>query len=574
MRSSSRFALAWLVFGAAALAGCHGQVATDDPGEPGGNPGGTAGAGGAGADPMMMPGKPPTMVSLAACEKPLAERLQPARLLRLTRSEYTNSVKLIFGDYRPQSGLPVDGKTQVGRFISNAEGSVTDQALSQYQVIAEELSGLMTATAGRLTGLLGTCTQQTDACARALIQTKGRLAFRRPLAPAEVDDYMNKVYLPAKAVGAFAGGVRAIVETLLQSPNFLYRAEIGVPDPSAGADIRRLEGFELASKLAFTLWGAPPDDALLAAAEGGRLATPQQIEAEARRLLAHENAKPMLHSFHEQVFELDHSVTSVKMGAPFKYYEENVKATGLQLQETALFVDDVVWSGNGNIDSLLTARYSFINPALAIVYGLPAPPSGLMTKVDVSAQPRAGILTQASYLAGHAGVNESSVVQRGLTVRRQLLCLPLSPPPPGVDMDFTIDRTRAPACMGCHTRIDFIGQTMENFNAVGAYRTTIGVAAKPVDAHGQLLDVNGDVKVHGAVELAQQVVAAPEYRACMTTQWFRFAAGRDDVATDECDAARLQQTLQQKSGDVRELIVALALQDGFRYVKEEAIQCQ
>lgn len=546
--------------------------------------GGDVAAGGAGGgavfDPSAAWRKPapaPLDVSTNACAAPLAARLTPARLRRLTRRELVNTVRsVLLPSALPAIDLPPDAKP--GVFLSNADVSPSDTDLATYQQFAEEFSNILTRTDQQVKGLLSPCRHADtavaanawpkalqDQCAGQLLDGKGALLLRRPIADAD-----RAAYLALYAAQPdFVSGLRALVEALLASPRFLYHVEIGVPAPELGAGVRRLDDYELAERLSYALWGGPPTAGLLAAAARGELRDDAGVEAWARRMLADPRAQDLYYSFHEQLFQLDRYKLAAKDPDVFPMFEG---WKGLFEKETRKFLDEVAFSGLGTFEALLTGRFTYVNNALADVYGLPRPnPPGDSSdphqRVEITTQARAGLLTQGAFLAGHAGNAETSITQRGLAVRRNLLCQSLPDPPPGTAMDPDVPRTVQQPCATCHVLIDFIGQGLEQFDAVGAYRTT-DVHGARVTTSGQLLQVGGGVPpaFDGAVELGARLVATPDYRACVAVQWLRFSLGRDLTAADECDMARVQAALAAAGGNIADTVVALVKLDTFRYV--------
>jgi hypothetical protein len=248
--------------------------------------------------------------------------------------------------------------------------------------------------------------------------------------------------------------------------------------------------------------------------------------------------------------------------------------------ELPAFVEHVLWSGDRSLKTLLTAPVAFVNAPLAAVYGVAAPASsgtGLQ-RVDLpAAQDRSGILTQAGFLSVQAHPDQTSPVLRGKFVRSMLLCQPPSPPPP--DIDVTVpDVTEAAtararltghlaagaSCNGCHSLMDPIGLAFEHFDAMGRYRDT---------ENGVTLDVTGEItgagdpglagSFVGVRAMAEKLAASGQVRACMATQWFRYAAGRSEAEADECSLAVMRDTFAGSGGDLLELIVATTQTDAF-----------
>ncbi len=242
-------------------------------------------------------------------------------------------------------------------------------------------------------------------------------------------------------------------------------------------------------------------------------------------------------------------------------------------EETERFVETTVFDGPGTLRALLTSTRTWVNPALAELYGVAAPADWAQVELDPAQ--RAGVLTQASFLATRAHAIHPSPVLRGVFVFDRLLCAPLPPPPPGVDTtppaggdEPKTNRQRyldheAPGCAECHERIDGIGFTMEHYDAIGRWRDDDG--GLPVDATGS---VSGTA-VDGAVELAGALADSAEVRRCYVTQWFRAAFGRGEAAGDSPTLDALDDGFSSDQ-DIRELLVSITTREEFAYRYVEA----
>ena len=232
-----------------------------------------------------------------------------------------------------------------------------------------------------------------------------------------------------------------------------------------------------------------------------------------------------------------------------------------------------------------TAPYSVIDAPLFAVYGV-AEPAGFVPGQTVALDPaqRSGLLTQAAFLATHAHRNQTSPVHRGIAIRENLLCQMLDPPPANVNnvapepTEATTTRERFAAhssnavCASCHRLIDPIGLGLENYDPIGAFRTTDGPAA--VDATGEIVDAGGDIEgpFNGAIELSQRLSGSQLVADCMANQWFRFALGRIEATDDACALETIYDDFDASGHNVRQLITAIVLSDAFRSVKLEGTE--
>lgn len=505
----------------------------------------------------------------------------PAPLRRLTKNEYTNSLRTLLGiDTRPGDALPPEEETY--GFDNNASGrGVTQIHVERYMLIAETL--IQEALTTRRSTIIK-CDPydiSDELCARQTIRDFGRLAYRRRLTTDELERYVTyfNSLLPTEG---FDQSIAMILEVMLQSPNFLYRVELGEPD-SDGDGVVALTGNELATRLSYLLWGSPPDDRLLAAAEVGLLTTPEGLAAEARRMLADDKAREAILHFHRQWLELTKLDAAFKDPALFPEYTEGLK-TRLKT-ETERFVEKVIWEDDGDLTTLLSARWSMIDPTLADHYGATYPDTepvdGLptrpgFTKVELDPSQRSGVLTHASVMTIQAKYNQTSPVLRGKFVREQLLCQHLAPPPaninitpPDLDPNLTTrERFRqhsdSEECAGCHKKMDPVGLTFEHYDALGRWRETEGGLA--IDPSGELLftwDVNGPVA--DAIEIIAKLASSEEVRHCYALQWFRYTHGRDAAYADECTMYDLMEDFGAGDWNIQDLLVALTQTDAFRY---------
>jgi hypothetical protein len=315
----------------------------------------------------------------------------------------------------------------------------------------------------------------------------------------------------------------------------------------------------------------------MTAAAGGGLADTAAVRAQVERMLGDARARDAIATFHTQWLDLGKLAT---LGKDTKAFPQFTPAMRDAMQaETVAFVDDVLRKGDGRLETLLTAPYSILDGPLFDLYGV-ARPAGTTGPVRVDLDParRAGLLTQASFLATHAHENQTSPVARGVAVIRNVLCVALPDPPPNVDNAppdpapgsttrerFAVHESVA-SCAVCHKSIDGIGMGFEAYDALGAWRATDG--GRAVDATGTILsapEVNGPFD--GAVALAQKLAGTQQVRECVARQWFRFALGRMEGASDGCSLKGALDAFETSHHDVRQLLAAIATSDAFRYRK-------
>jgi hypothetical protein len=532
---------------------------------------GVGGSGGAGGQGTLTPTAP-------ACGLPRPGR---APLRRLTRDEYNNTVRDLFGTTlsieRPADRFPPEEIDH--RFDNNADALTPSAPLIEaYMDAAEQISVAVSDSAQKVITLVG-CdpgAATADACVRAFIGSFGGRAWRRPLTAAELEPLVQ-LFTSARAKYDAVTGVRLVLQRLLQSPEFLYRIELGRP-VAPGEKFTRLTSWEMASRLSYLIAQSMPDPELAQAAQADQLNTREAVAAQATRLLATPAARNMTRKMFAQWLPLDLVDDIDKDVKVFTRFKPTL--VPLMRKEIETFTSTVMWQPEGgSLVALLTAPYTFVNPALATFYGLPVPTGTGFTRVELDPTQRSGLLTQAGVLAALAGSTETHPIVRGKFVREQLLCDDLPDPPPNVPpfpppmpglalRDRLHEHSSNPACSPCHRLMDPIGLGFEGYDAVGAFRTT--EAGKPVDSSGELMTRASDgtelaQPFNGVVDLAHKLAASPNVHACMARQWFRFGQGRLESAEDACTLSSLQAQLTASNFNLRALIVALTQSDAFMY---------
>jgi hypothetical protein len=359
-------------------------------------------------------------------------------------------------------------------------------------------------------------------------------------------------------------GVRIVVETMLQSPSFLFRSEVGDGAPGA---VGSLDEFELATALSYYLWDTMPDDELLAAAADGTLSKAATVEAQVERMMSDPRSRDAVLSFYEQLFEYDRAALLSRDATAFPDFQAQLDG---MVDELHAFVDDVVRTQDGSLEDLLTARHTFVDARTASLYGVPAPDGPTMARVDLDASQRAGVLTQLGFLTIHATPVSSAPPRRGRFVIERMLCLDIPPPPdnvpaiappdgggPMTTRDTFEQHATDPVCAGCHQILDPAGFALENYDMLGRYRSEEN--GLPVDASTELdglADLEGSID--GGVELAAALADSDAVRACLVRQSLRFALGRGDVAGDQAWLEELGARFAGSGYRLRDLYAAIA----------------
>jgi hypothetical protein len=488
-------------------------------------------------------------------------------------------VRALLGDAAPvpsdlEADTPLHGFSTVGA----AELTISPRAAEQFEVAAQALADWAMADAATRDALVG-CDPAAVECQRGFFERIGQRAWRRPLDPAELDALAGVAQTAGAELRDPWRGLAFGLSALLQSPDFLFRVERGEPDPEApaGSDRRRYTSLEMASRLAFFLWDAPPDDALLEAGLRGELATAEGVRAAASRMLADARAERGLSRFFEEAINLDRLSGLTKDPATFPQMSGTLGAS-MRGEIEALF-RDVVFTRDADFGEILTSRRVFVNGELASLYGLPAPADpAVHAAYDLPAgHPRGGLLGTGGLLALYSHNTVTSPTLRGKFVVSNLLCFDVPPPPAGVvaelpegdgspeTMREKVERHRSdPTCNACHQFMDPIGLALENFDAIGAYRTT--EQGLPIDASGELAGATFD----GAVELARTLRESPDFAACVARRLYRYGTGHLELRSEAPAITELVGRLSEGGGRLKGLALALVTSAGFRTVGPES----
>lgn len=372
---------------------------------------------------------------------------------------------------------------------------------------------------------------QEAPCARRIIRSLARRAYRQPVTP-EDERRILAFYDTGRRNGGFDAGIEAAVQRILASPKFVFRVE---PDPAglAPATVYRVSDLELASRLSFFLWSSIPDDELLRLATEGKLKDPAVLESQVRRMMADPRAEALVTNFAGQWLHLRNVRNVLPNSDLFPDFDDNLRES--MRRETELLFESIMHEDRSVLD-LLTANYTFVNERLARHYGIPNIYGSRFRRVTVTDDARRGLLGQASILAVTSHAERTSPVVRGKFVLENLLGTPVPPPPPDVpplkdNTDGQAPKTlreqmaehRAnPACATCHKVMDPVGFALENFDAIGEWRTR--EPGGPIDASGVLAD---GTKVNGVAGLRQAIVSRPDvFAGTMTEKLLTYALGR------------------------------------------------
>ncbi len=469
--------------------------------------------------------------------------------------------------------------TVVGDNLFSTYPGANEVLASHTRDLVQLSEDLALEAAGHLDEMLPCDLGQTseDECAAAFVRNFGEKAFRRPLSPDETqhfDDLYQELRSGADALD-FDLAIGGLVQAIVLSPETLYLLERG--EPTADADVLVLSNYEIASRLSYLLWNAPPDDVLLARAAAGELQESSVLRQEAERLLDDPRAEEAVGRFVGEWFGVSDKTFTDHAPEPL--------ATAWS-EEVRRFVSHVVSSG-GALSELLDGTQTLVNQPLAEHYGLaPNPSSGEddWQLVTLPAERAAGLLTTAQFAAATSHNNATSIIHRGKAVRERLLCGQLAPPDPAfldVELELPSDptvRDRMDArlgqatCGGCHALMDPIGIGMEDLDENGLFRS-VYADGKPVDAEGQILGTDLEPDFNGVVELASALAHSELFQTCAAEQWLRYAIGRRDLGEQhECIVQDLSTRAAGGDASIAELLLGVVESESFIYRRAEEIR--
>ena len=501
----------------------------------------------------------------------------------LTRLQYDNTIHDLFqgqveGSFA--SDFPVEN--EVLGFLTNAEFHRASPWLAEAHLAAAE--AISEQVVLKLPEMLPCAVDSDDAlaCANEYLDSYGARAFRRPLTQEERALLLG-LFESGNTEGGVAYGVQLVTQALLQSPQFLYRLELATQTPDERGAVA-LGDYELASRLSYLLWNSMPDEALFEAAANATLREPSVLEAEARRLLNDSRARRTVTDFSRQWLRMNEFNAVVRSS---EFAADNALAPSWR-RSLELFLDDVFWGQEPTFQNLFLSSQVFLNDALAPIYDVSVPTdveAGEFFPATMSAQERAGVLTQPGLMTLFAHAEQSAPILRGVFLRERILCQPPPAAPPSVDQTppamnpdaTTRERFEAhtsnPGCAGCHRLIDTVGLPFENYDHLGRFRSEEN--GLPVDVRGEIVGTHEPAlegPFTGPIELAERLATSSQAQACYVTQWYRYGMGRIEQEADLCSIRSVLDSFQATGGDLKEVLVSLVLSDSFRFRSEAPVE--
>ncbi|MGB0590009.1 MAG: DUF1588 domain-containing protein [Myxococcota bacterium] len=496
----------------------------------------------------------------------------PMAMRRLTRAQYVTSVKAIFGDdvdvlVPTEVDLPVEGLYSVG----GSATSVTPAGIERYELAARLIAAYALSEERREEWL--SCAPESDmaaddSCAEVFVEALAPRVLRRALRDGETAAYVSLAGAATEAMESFYGGLEAVLSAWLLTPDFLFIQERAAPEEATWG--RLLTGEALASRLSYFLWNQGPDDELMSAAMAGELETEQGYLTQLDRLLADGvRLEVGVRALFTDLYHLDDLAGVTKDASAFPQFTNKVLVDAKE--QTLRTIVDHLLVQRRDYRGLFTTRKTFMTRNLGPIYQVPVADDWEAYEFPEGGA-RAGILSHVSFLALHARTSRSSPVLRGEFVLDKILCNTIPPPPPDVNFDTLTpgdpaaptarERLAAhriePSCAGCHDLIDPIGLALENFDAIGQFRTH--EAGAEIATYGQLEGISYD-NVQGFYTALHD---APRVTKCMVKKLYMHAVGRKAVSDESEVLTALAGEFAMADYDFVALMKNIALTHGFR----------
>jgi len=503
----------------------------------------------------------------------------PMRVRLMTGKQYSATLAYIFGDDVSDAvPAPLPPLARTGGLLASGAASigVTSDQIQQIQQAAAAVAARVVDEEHR--DFLIPCKpadeKAADApCAKMFLQQTGRLWYRRPVDDARLAKLVKHAGEAADELKDFYAGLAVALEGMLVSPDALFIMDVAEPDPDHPGH-RRLDAYSLAARLSFFLWNAAPDDALLKAAESGELLTRKGRERAVDAMLASARVEDGVRAFFDDMMGFNDFDSLAKDP---KAYPTVTGATLADAREQTLrTVIDHLITKREDYRDLFTTRATFMSMNLAAIYGVPTV-NGWVPYEFPEDSPRAGLLTQVSFLSAHAHPARSSVTRRGKALRELFLCQVVPSPPPNVDFSklddpdpslktarerLKVHATNA-SCAGCHKIMDPMGFALEHFDGAGQFRDTENGAV--LDTSGSL-DGNAFKDING---LNQALHDHPSLPSCLVNRVYSYGTGGPlSVSGDKAILAHFTERFAKAGYKLPDLLRDIALSNAFSEVRE------
>jgi len=491
-------------------------------------------------------------------------------MVRLTAPQVRNTYRALFGEPLVMPDLPQDDQLYGFTSLSAATKTIAPVEAERYEDATYAVLDQVWNDTTRRDALVGCPPSDLNArCVRDFVEDFTTRAWRRPATAAEIDALMDLANRIGASLTEPDQGLRFALAAVLQSPHFLFRVATGEPDADSGW--LRFDSWEMAARLSYLITDGPPDAELREIAAADELLDPEEVRAQAQRLVDTPEARAALVRFFRDFMNIGRLDQLDKDLDLFPMVSETLGVS--MRREIERLFENVVFEKEGDFRQLFTTRETYVNGDLAPIYGIEGIEGPDFVPVTLPDDgKRGGLLTTPGFLALNAHKTESSPTHRGRFVRISLLCQDVPPPPPGVDTTLpepsgepqTLRQRLAAhaedaACAPCHKQMDPIGFGFENYDAVGAWRDT--EHDLPIDA---VSDLDG-ADFEGGVELGELVAELPRVGDCIARRFYQHATTHLDGLSERAYVDDLVERFVQSDFDFKALVVEMVVNGGFRY---------
>lgn len=502
---------------------------------------------------------------------------------RLTATEYSNAVKHLTGvallatEVPPSDGAGGEGFDTVGDSLFTSPIHLEAYLAAADRVIETAIAGQLAGTSGDMPKVISTLPSSMDRssslddlqAARSVIKAFARRAWRRPVTDGEVDRLVELYQHFAQRGGSFTAAVAQPLKAIMVSPNFLFVVE----SEPAESGVQRITPHQLAMRMALLIWSSIPDETLLEKADSGLLYDDEVLRGEIKRMLADPKSRGLGENFGLQWLGLK-NFGEVRPDAEL-FPDFNPELASDMREEAVAFVSSI-FRDDAPLGDLISARYTFVNGRLATHYGIALPPDAPWQRVDLTDGRRGGVITMASVLTSASYPRRTSPVLRGRWLLDELLGARVPPPPPNVPALEEAGEATAtaltmrqrlevhrknPDCASCHDRMDPLGFGLENFDAIGRWRTMDH--DQPIDATGKL--PSGET-FDGPEQLkATLMKRSDEFEKHFVRKLVGFAFGRSLNKFDMCVVDDCMKALKENDGRSSVLIEKIVFSYPFQH---------
>jgi hypothetical protein len=411
--------------------------------------------------------------------------------------------------------------------------------------------------------------KHSDECVRTIVSKFAGRAFRRPATKQEVTRLAGIVGMAQKQGDSFERSLQLAVQAVLVSPHFLFRVELD-KEPNNPKAKHPVGQYEMATRLSYFLWSSMPDDELFAVAAKGKLQDPKVLQAQVRRMMKNPRARELAQNFGLQWLQLRRLNEAAPNPEQFPSFNQELRDA--MREETVRFFEAVVKEDRSVLD-FLDGRFTYLNEPLAKHYGIDGVKGEQFRRVELTGNQRRGVLTHASVLTVTSNPTRTSPVKRGKWVLEQILGTPPPPPPPGVpeleeekgELKGTLRQRMEqhrinPSCASCHARMDPLGFGLENFDAIGRWRTSEGTF--PIDSSGEL---PGGKRFNGPAELIAILKGQQQqFARSFSEKLLTYAIGRGLESYDNCNVDEIGRRLAENDYRFSALVTEVVLSEPFR----------